>query len=119
MSAHSRFPIKTFAMIFSLGLAGCASDGGLFSTGSLSGEPEPVKVAQTRVDPACVTLTSQIDALRKEGVAEKVEKASQKKHKLTNAELAKVDQLNKANAEFQSKCSTLSPTQSAQVSTPR
>jgi len=42
--------------------------------------------------------------LQQEGVAAKVEKAAAKKHKMTAADLNKAAELNKANAEFQSKC---------------
>ena len=109
------------ALTATLALAGCAGDGGGLSTASLlTPDPEPAKVervSQPRVDPACVTLTSQIDALRREGIADKVEKAAQKKHKLSPAEITKADQLNKVNADFQMKCSTITPrsTQTASV----
>jgi len=62
-----------------------------------------------KIDPACVALTSQIEALRKDGIAEKIEKAAHKKYKMTATDLTKADQLTKANAEFQNKCSTLAP----------
>lgn len=104
-------------------LAGCAgdgSDGGLFTTGAI-GSDNAVAEAP-KVDPACVALTSRIEGLRKEGIAEKIEKASAKKYKMTQADLAKADQLTKANAEFQARCSLVSskPT-TAQVnsSTPK
>lgn len=87
-------------------LAGCANDnllGGGSNLTTASVAPTPP------VDPACVTLTAQIDTLRKEGVAEKIEKAAAKKYKMTPADLAKADQLTKANAEFQTKCSTVTP----------
>ena len=90
-------------------LAGCAgdgSDGGLFTTGALG---DGSATAEAKVDPACVSLTSRIEGLRKEGIAEKIEKASAKKYKMTQADLAKADQLTKANAEFQARCSLVSP----------
>lgn len=91
-------------------LAGCAGEGndGLFTTGAL-GTSQPTAAAEPKVDPACVALTARIDALRKEGVAEKVEKASLKKYKMTHADLTKADQLNKANADFQSRCTSPAP----------
>ncbi len=122
MAAHSRYSLASLVVASTLALAGCANDNmsGLLPTGSIGGESEGAKVAQTsRIDPACVTLTSQIDTLRKEGIAEKVEKASQKKHKLTSAELAKADQLNKANAEFQTKCSSLTPQNQQAAAAPK
>jgi hypothetical protein len=90
-------------------LAGCAGDGSdnLFTTGALGTQeaaaPEP------KVDPMCVTLVSRIEGLRKEGVADKIEKASIRKYKMTRADLVKADQLTKANAEFQLRCSTIMP----------
>ena len=90
-------------------LAGCAGDGSdnMFTTGALGTQqaaaPEP------KVDPLCVTLVSRIEGLRKEGVADKIEKASIKKYKMTQADLTKADQLTKANAEFQLRCSTIMP----------
>jgi hypothetical protein len=87
-------------------LTGCAGDGSdnIFTTGALgSGHSE------AKVDPACVTLASRIDTLRKEGIADKIEKAAAKKYKMTQADLGKADQLNKSNAEFQVRCSTVAP----------
>jgi hypothetical protein len=75
--------------------------------------PEP------KVDPACVSLISRIEALRKEGVADKIEKAATKKYKMTKADLTKADQLTKVNAEFQLRCTTVTPRpMSAQASPP-
>jgi hypothetical protein len=89
-----------------IALAGCANLEG-FGGGS---EVTTSSVAPTpKIDPACVALTSQIDGLRKDGIADKLEKAAAKKYKLTAADITKADQLNKANAEFQNKCSTLAP----------
>jgi hypothetical protein len=91
-------------------LAGCAADGStnFFTTGAL-GTSETAAAPEPKVDPACVSLVSRIEALRKEGVADKIEKAAAKKYKMTNADLAKADQLTKANADFQLRCSTIMP----------
>ena len=56
-----------------------------------------------------MTLASQIDALNQEGIADKVSKAAAKKYKMKAADLAKADALNKAHAEFQTKCSSYPP----------
>jgi uncharacterized protein YccT (UPF0319 family) len=64
------------------------------------------------VDPACASLSARIDALRKEGAAERIEKASVGKTanvSVKRASLAQVAELDKANAEFQARCSTLGP----------
>ena len=100
-------------------LAGCAgdgSDGGLFTTGAIGSDNAVAEAPKT--DPACIALTSRIEGLRKEGIADKIEKASAKKYKMTQADLTKADQLTKANAEFQARCSTLSRPTTAQVGSP-
>ncbi len=83
-------------------IAGCANDGSFLGnsliTSSVSDAPQ--------VDPACMTLTSTIDTLKKDGISDKIEKAAAKKYKMTAADLTKVDQLNKANSEFQARCSS-------------
>jgi hypothetical protein len=91
-------------------LAGCAMEGGdgLFTTGSLTGSANQA-AAESKTDPACITLASRIETLRKEGVQDKIEKAAAKRYKMTQADLGKADQLNKANAEFQARCSTVTP----------
>lgn len=89
------------AALFTAGaLAGCAADGTL-ETSSLNGQPTQ---QAAKVDPTCTALFGHIEELRREGIAEKVEKAANKKYKMTNADLVKADQLNKANSEFQAKC---------------
>jgi hypothetical protein len=101
---------KQVLVLAGLLLAGCAADGSpnFFTTGAL-GTSETTAAAEPKVDPACVSLVSRIEALRKEGVAEKIEKAAAKKYKMTSADLAKADQLTKANADFQLRCSTIMP----------
>lgn len=106
-------------------LAGCAADGSNsfsnpFTTGSVSGTENAQATAAPKVDPQCVALASRIETLRKDGIADKVEKAAAKKIKLTAADAAKADQLNKANADFQARCSTITPSGvSAQAPAPR
>jgi hypothetical protein len=102
-------------------LAGCAGEGNenLFTTGALGTSQSTTAAAEPKVDPACVSLTARIDALRREGIVEKVEKASLKKYKMTQADLSKADQLNKANADFQSRCASPMPKPTtAQPATP-
>ncbi len=90
---------------------GSSTSAGLTSTASI---PEVAKA-----DPACTTLVSQIDGLKKEGVADKVAQAAAKKYKMNTADLGKADQLNKANGEFQAKCAVgPKPSQSAAVVAP-
>jgi hypothetical protein len=84
-------------------LGGCAMEGGdgIFTTGSLT------QTADAKADPACVALVARIDGLRKDGIPDKIEKAAAKRYRMTQADLAKADQLTKANAEFQARCSTV------------
>jgi len=106
-------------------LAGCAADGSgsisnPFTTGSVNADSTQQATAAPKVDPQCVALVSRIETLRKEGIVEKVEKAAAKKYKINDKDAAKVDQLNKANADFQARCSTITPTGvSAQAPAPR
>lgn len=98
-------------VVASVLLAGCASEGGnLFTTGSLASNAAPQTPPAPKVDPQCVALYSRIETLRKDGIVEKIEKAAIKKYKMTAADAQKADQLNKVNAEFQSRCSTITPT---------
>jgi hypothetical protein len=106
---------STALILVGIALAGCAGEGtdGLFTTGSLSG----TAAAAPKADPACVTLAASIDGLRKEGIADKIEKAATKKYKMTATDLRKADQLTKANAEFQQRCSTI-PSKPASAQAP-
>ncbi len=106
---YSKLRVSALAVIGSVSLAGCAGGLDMFG-GNGSSDVTTSSVAQTqaqRVDPACGNLALEIDTLRREGVADKVDRAAAKKYKMTSGDLAKASQLNKANGEFQSKCSTL------------
>ena len=109
MSFFNRAAASTL-VIASVAFAGCAGEGGgmenFFTTGSLGSQSA---AQDAKIDPACVSLATRIDALRKEGVAEKIEKAAAKKYKMTQSDLTKADQLTKANAEFQVRCATIMP----------
>ena len=105
MSSMIRAAAKALALAgVTVALVGCAGDGeNIFTTGALGTS------AEAKLDPMCVTLASRIEALRKEGIAEKIEKAAAKKYKMTQSDLNKADQLTKANADFQLRCSTIMP----------
>ncbi len=95
-------------------LAGCSDTSSMFGNNSANLTTASVApVSTSKIDPACTALTAQIDSLRKEGVAEKIEKASLKKYKMTTADLAKADQLNKSNTDFQTKCTSYKPSVAA------
>lgn len=109
------------SIVVSAAAGGCANEGigGLFSTGAIS-EPAPAAtVAKANVDPACVSLSAQIDAVRKEGSVERLEKAADGKTVAVNvqrAALAKQSQLNKLNADFIAKCGPNLPKSSVTAS---
>jgi hypothetical protein len=101
--------VPALAIFVSIVLAGCSGTDNLFNTSS-SSDVTTSSLTQNqaqKVDPACGSLALEIDTLRREGVADKIEKAAAKKYKMTPADLGKANQLNKANADFQAKCSTL------------
>jgi hypothetical protein len=95
-------------------LAGCSSDGGSILSSALTTQSistQPTTVAATpKVDPACYSLTQRIETLRKDGLTERLEKAAAGKSSTVSVKRASLQQaaeLDKANAEFQAKCSTL------------
>jgi hypothetical protein len=100
----------TLMLFGALMLGACSSDGILGSAGPTTTAALPEKPA---VDPACASLAARIDDLRKEGSADRVAQAAVGKGetvKVKRASLAKVDELNKINSEFQAKCSNYRPT---------
>jgi hypothetical protein len=105
-------------------LAGCSSDGSSLlpsslTTSSLSTNSATQTSSTTpRVDPACVGLSQRIEALRRDGVIDRAEKASVGKTTtvaVKRASLAQIAELDKANAEFQSRCSSVPIQTQAQV----
>jgi hypothetical protein len=95
----------TAAFVIALMAAGCSNDGTLTGGGLNTSS-----IDQTaKSDPACLTLAAQIEALNRDGTVDKVSKAAAKKYKLKTEDLAKADELNKANTEFQTKCSAYPP----------
>jgi hypothetical protein len=110
MESTIRASSKAAVLAVGLMAAACSSNGdSFFTTGSIGEQQTVAATPEPKVDPTCVTLTSRIETLRKEGIAEKIEKASLKKYKMTHTDLGKADQLTKANADFQAHCSTLTP----------
>ncbi|MCB1506017.1 MAG: hypothetical protein KDJ47_13650 [Hyphomicrobiaceae bacterium] len=98
-------------------LGGCANDGSGLGLTTSSLAPETKAEAAAKVDPQCVALMSKIDALRKEGTPERIEKVATggkgSTASVKRVSLAKMTELDKANAEFQQRCSTLTPAQQA------
>lgn len=96
-------------------MAGCS--GGPTSGLMTSSLAAPHTAAATpAVDPACSALSQQIAASREEGTPARVHAVATGKTKTVSVKresLAKVAELNRLNAEFQTKCSTLPVQQSA------
>ncbi|WP_295559472.1 hypothetical protein [uncultured Hyphomicrobium sp.] len=100
-------------------LAGCSSSGGgLFgsnplTTQSISTSPSaPAVAAAPKVDPACYSIAQRIETLRRDGLTERLEKAAAGKSanvSVKRASLQQAAELDKANAEFQAKCSAFGP----------
>jgi hypothetical protein len=91
-------------------LAGCANANNPLATASVT--PDKPSVVASKVDPVCVSLSGQIETLRKESAVEGLEKAATGKTaivKVKRASLAKQAELNKANADFQTKCGPVIP----------
>lgn len=100
--------VPAFALLTTLAMAGCANDS-VFGGANLT----TASIAKTsKVDPACVSLSARIDALKQEGTVGRVEKVALGKSKtavVKRASLKKVAELNQLNNEFQAKCSTITP----------
>ena len=110
MTARS-LRILPVALAMAAMLAGCASDStGLFGGSSLTTSSVDEKA---KVDPACVALQAKIDSLRQDGVSDRAAQAAATGKSSTvsvkRASLTQLADLDRANAEFQSKCSTLGP----------
>jgi hypothetical protein len=104
MKAHSA---TTAAVVVCLLVAGCAQDGTLSTNGLNTSSIEQKKAAEQaeKTNAECTAIVTQIETLHRDGAAAKVTKAASKKYKMKAADLTKADELNKANAEFQAKCS--------------
>lgn len=117
---YATLRVPALVAIASLALAGCSGTD-LFGSSSNSSDVTTSSLAQQtqgqKVDPACGNIALEIDTLRRDGIAEKMEKAAAKKYKMTPADLTKANQLNKSNADFQTKCSAL-PRSAATSTTP-
>ncbi len=116
MKSHSIGILTLLAVAAAAG--GCSNNAGpTLATASVA----PEKVAAQKVDPACVSLASQIDTLRNEGAVERLEKASTGKTarvQVKRASLVKQAELNKANADFQMKCGPQIPKAQTAQATP-
>lgn len=101
-----------FVLAAAIGLGACSSDGSLggLSFGDSTATTTAALPEKPRVDPACQALAARIAELKQDGAVDRVEKAAQGKGdtvSVKRASLAKVGELNKANADFQARCSSV------------
>jgi hypothetical protein len=97
---------------------GCANSGLDLSTASVTTEKT---VTAQKTDPVCVSLATQINALKGDGTIERLEKAASGKSAkvaVKREALQKQAELNKANADFQTRCGPTIPKQLAVQSPP-
>ncbi len=94
-------------------LTACSNTGGFPGTSMTTSSIDTQKMAkQPSIDPACVTLVSKIDSLRKDGITDRVAKAGAGKSKTVpvyRSSLARMAELDRANADYQRRCGTLKP----------
>ncbi|MEQ1717512.1 MAG: hypothetical protein ABL907_16305 [Hyphomicrobium sp.] len=100
--------------------AGCANDGTL-QTAAISTTKQADMRSASTVDPACVALSNQIEILRKDDKVGGLEKAATGKSasvKVKRDALAKQAELNRVNADFQTKCGPKMPAAQAAQAAP-
>lgn len=104
-------------VVGALTLGACSNTGGL-TTSSIDQQKVAKKPA---IDPACVSLVSKIDSLRKDGITDRVAKAGTGKSKTVpvyRTSLARMAELDRTNAEYQRRCGTLKPATATARATP-
>jgi len=111
MANSTRAAARAVLLATGLVLAGCSGEGtdSIFTGSLANNNVQNTAAPEPKVDPGCVSLVNRIDILRREGIGDKIEKAAAKRYRMSQADLAKADQLTKANAEFQLRCSTITP----------
>jgi hypothetical protein len=106
----------TIVVAAALFACGCANSGLDLSTSSIT-PVASASAATVKTDPVCVSLASQINSLKGDGTIERLEKAAEGKTAKVSVKreaLQKQAELNKANAEFQTRCGPNIPKQAAQ-----
>lgn len=113
------------ALLCAAGLTGC-SDSGILGNPLTTQSINTAKAvpAAPAVDPNCYALSQRIELLRRDNFTERIEKASIGKSttvSVKRASLAQAAELDKANAEYQAKCSApalrMAPKATAQAGT--
>ena len=102
----------TLTLGATLALGACANNDSFLSLGQDTTPPSTAALPpKPAVDPACNALAARIEALRQDGVVDRLEAAAAKGKggsvSVKRASLSQVADLEKANAEFQAKCSTV------------
>lgn len=100
----------TLTLGATLALGACASNDSFLGLASEPQAPTAALPAKPKIDPACAALAGRIDELRRDGVVERVEAAAKGKGSsvsVKRASLSQIAELEKANADFQAKCSTV------------
>lgn len=98
-----------FALAGALFLGACASSDGLLGLSDTSTTTAALP-EKPKANPACAPLAAKIAELRKEGSVERIAQVAHGKGDsvaVKRASLAKVTELDRANAEFQAKCATV------------
>ncbi len=101
----------SLAVVATALMCGCANSGFDLSTASISPQ-----TASAKPDPVCASLASQINALKSDGTIEKLEQASEgktSKVSIKRTALQKQAELNKAYAQFQTRCGPVGSNQVA------
>jgi hypothetical protein len=112
-----RLTKMAFASGAALALAACASDGSFPGADLTTSSLQQTKKAPT-VDPECIALSAKINELRADGITGRVEKASTGKSKTVSVyrkSLARIAALDRANGDFQRKCSKVPPSSAQQA----
>lgn len=108
----------SLTLVGTLLLGACSNDGILGLTDTMTTTAALPEKPRVTVNPACAPLAAKITELRNEGSADRVAQAAQGKGQTVSvkrAALAKVTELDKANAEFQTKCSNFVATAGTNV----
>ncbi len=99
--------------------SGCASNDNLgVETSSINKPPQKAQNANLTSDPVCVALWARIEEIHKEGTPDRIRKVSEGKTKsvvVKRSSLATMAKLSRINQDFRAKCSTFTPTKTAQA----
>jgi hypothetical protein len=101
----------TLVVVTTAMVCGCGNSGLDFSTSSISSQ-----TAAAKTDPVCASLASEITTLKSDGTIDKLQQAAEGKTtkvSIKRTALQKQAELNKAYAQFQTRCGPAIPNQVA------